>query len=109
MKVVKDGPHYDAVLEPELPADRLLPCPFCGAENLARLQHTWTACYSVKCLGEDCGAEAHGDSAGNLRARGRRLFGRKRDLDFYPPAHVAAAYDAVRRWNRRAKGAADVV
>lgn len=99
MKVLMSGRILDAVLEPALAEDRLLLCPFCGSG--AELVHTWTACYAVKCSADGCGAEVTGAHAGELRTLGRKMFGRKRKLDFYAPAHVAAAYDAVHRWNQR--------
>lgn len=58
--------------------ETLLPCPFCGAEDL-ELVNTHTPSYWVEC--ETCRAEAHGDSL---------------------QTHTAAIRSAVDAWNRRA-------
>ncbi|TXH50594.1 MAG: hypothetical protein E6Q97_20180 [Desulfurellales bacterium] len=103
MKVTVTGSVYDAEREPELATDQLSFCPFCGA-SAAELEHTWTACYSVKCGAAECGAEISGDAAHELKTKtGRRRFPLRLDLNRHPAAHKAAAYDAIRKWNHRAK------
>lgn len=103
MKTVMNGTIVDVVLDPEDARDRLGPCPFCGGKEV-ELIHAWTACYSVKCQAKDCGAEVVGRHANELRtARGRRVFRNyaKKSVDYQPKAHVAAALDALCRWDRR--------
>ena len=74
-----------------LPGDHLLPCPFCNGMAL-ELQNTHTACYSIKCLDVDCGAEVHGESfTGNYRSEN---IPRKR--------HEQAKDSAIATWNKRA-------
>lgn len=43
------------------PGDDVLPCPFCGSENV-ELNNSWTASYWVECL--ECEGRAHGKAFG---------------------------------------------
>lgn len=84
MKIQMDGPITDVALEPK---DKVKPCPFCGC-NSPELTHAHAASYWVEC--PKCGAEVHGSSGESLIGQGKG-----------DAAHLAAARDALKRWNRR--------
>lgn len=81
MKVETEKGGHHVKLEAQ---DKLLPCPFCGSEDL-ELNNTHTACYWVEC--SQCGAEVSGTAIYS-------------DSD-KPEDHLEAAKSAISAWNRR--------
>ena len=73
--------------------DKLLPCPFCGSDDL-EVWNTHTPSYVVECHG--CEAQAHGKSF---------KYTTKQHDDFHskplPPPYVKARASAISAWNRR--------
>jgi len=69
------------------PADKVLPCPFCGCEK-PELENTWTACYWLEC--PECLVPVEGES---FSAGGG---------DHKLSCHRQAKASAIEAWNRRA-------
>lgn len=63
----------------------LLPCPFCGEDNMMKIEHTHTAYWWVKC--ENCNVEMNSDyDPGGKESR---------------QAHKSSIQAAIEMWNRR--------
>lgn len=100
MKIIplQPTPGKSGIMAAELdPEDAVLPCPFCGGR--ADLSSTYAACYGVKCQDPICGAEVGGEHAAFLDPPFPPKDGI--EANFQPEAHLAAARDALARWNRR--------
>ena len=79
LKTIVEGEHIDIELE----NDVLLPCPFCGSENL-ELAHTWTPSYWIECL--SCGAHVGDEESWTENTE---------------QSHLESAKRAIEAWNRR--------
>ena len=85
------------------PLDPLVPCPFCGSEDL-ELSNTHTPYFSVEC--QECGAEVHGECIGKHSATHFSYSTEPRgqlEANYYglPINYAKAARSAVAAWNRR--------
>lgn len=97
-KLITTGVCIEGVqLEDGDPA--LLACPFCEAP--AQVKLLTGACYIVTCSQLGCGARIAGMHAANIAKDGRLIFGGSPHPNYRPEAHIAAALDAIARWNKR--------
>ncbi len=84
----REEPEFKIINLQREPEDKLLPCPFCGRNDMV-LENTHSPCYWIEC---QCGAQMHGPGVKWKGPSGQHSMAN----------HKKAKAWAIELWNRRA-------